>query len=80
MEVGIGIKEELRDRRVSAGLRLGDKVVQISLGVAALRVVLGVGGDFDGEVIAVTLADEAHQISGVINSPIEAHAARQITT
>ena len=74
VEVGIGIEEELRDRRVSAGLRLGDKVLEISLGIAALRVVLRVGRHFDGEVIAMTLADEAHQIGGVHKFTDRTHA------
>ena len=53
VEVGVGVEEELGDRRVGAGLHLGGEVLQVALGVALLRVVLGVGGDLDEPVAAL---------------------------
>ena len=51
-EVGVGVEEELRDRRVGAGLHLGREVLQVGVGERCLRMVLRVGGDLDRPVAA----------------------------
>ena len=58
-EVGVGVEEELRDRRVGAGLHLVDVGLQVALRRARLRVHLGIGRDLDVAVARPRLADEA---------------------
>jgi hypothetical protein len=55
VEVGVGVEEELRDRRRRAGLDLVGEVLQVAPRVALLRVVFGVGGDLDLPVGALGL-------------------------
>ena len=55
VEVGVGVEEELRDRRVGAGLDLVREVLQVAPRVALLRVVFGVGRDLDVPVGALGL-------------------------
>ncbi len=62
MEIGVGVVEILRDRAVRPGIDLGLEGLQVLVGVARLRMHLGVGGDFDVECVAAFLADEAHQV------------------
>jgi len=65
VEVRVRVEEELRDRPVRAGLDLRGEVLQVALRVALLRVVLGIGGDFDGPVPPLRGADELDQLAGV---------------
>ncbi|MNF93579.1 hypothetical protein D3C84_762590 [compost metagenome] len=53
------------DRAVGAGVGLAHEVVQVVLEVACLGVHLGVGGDFDVEMIAGFCANEIDQVVGM---------------
>ena len=80
VKVGVGIEEKLSDRRVRASLGFGDEIVEVGFSVTALRVVLGVGRDFDHEVVFVLLADEAHEIGGIGEVTHRARTAGHIAT
>ena len=78
VEVGVGVEEELGDRRVGAGLHLGGEVLQVALRIALLRVVLGIGRDLDVPVAPFLLADEGDQLAGVAELARGRGAARQV--
>ena len=65
VKVRIGVEEELRDRQVRAACALATKFFRSRFGVAALGWYSGIGRHLDGEIVAVALADETHQIGGV---------------
>ncbi len=55
VEVGVGVVEELRQRRVRAGLHLAAEVLEVLARALRLRMHLGIRGHLDVKVIAVRL-------------------------
>ena len=66
MEVAIGVEEILRDRRVGAGFHFALEVREIFLRAARLRVVFGISGDLDEELVAELFADERDELVRVL--------------
>jgi len=65
VEIGVGVVEILRDRRVGAGLDLAYEGVEVVLRAAGLGVPFRVGCYFDAEPVAGFGADEFDQFVGV---------------
>ncbi len=59
VEIRIGVVEELRQRAVRARLYLAAEMIEVRARAACLRVHLRIGGHFDFESVAVSLANEA---------------------
>ena len=80
VKVGVGVKKELRDGGIGAGIHLGCKVLQIALGVTLLRVVFGVSRHFNVPVVALCFADEFDELIGVTKVTCRGRATGQVTS
>ncbi len=78
MSVGIGVVEELRDRRVGACLDLALEIQQVIARALGLRMPFRVGGDLDVEPVTGLLADEVDELVGIAKFADIGHAGRQI--
>ena len=66
IEVRVGHVEVLRDCSVGTGIDLAPEGIEVGIRAGGLRVHFGIGGDFKLEAVAMCLADERHQLAGVM--------------
>src|SRR3569833_2246475 len=74
VKISVGVVKILSDGGVGTGLDLAFKTAQIGSGVVSLRMKLGIGRDFDEEMIAGFAADEFDQFVCVAELAGLAHA------
>jgi len=78
-EVGIGVEEKLGDGGIGTGFHFAHEALNVVFGAARLRVVFRVGGHFDVEPVAESVADEFHQFVGVAQAGgAQAHAGGDV--
>src|SRR3569623_1043987 len=78
VKISVGVVKILSVGGVGTGLDHAFKTAQIGSGDVSLRMKLGIGRDFDEEMIAGFAADDFHQFVGVAGLAGLAHAGRPV--
>ena len=78
-EIGIRVVKILGNRRIRSRFGFTDEMVEVVLRTARLRMIFGIGGDFDMEMAAVFVFNQFHQFVGITQpAGARAHAGRNI--